>query len=304
MNDGIRKETPVEAARGPFPWQRGWSIFKAIWPQLIYISVAAIAIPQYLVYWITAQRAAHAVQDWSTNPPLGFFNLLQKVETFSLFSVSLIIAAGILAFWGYLSWVTAAFHHIDGQKVETLPVFKKSLRNLPRSLLTFFMFFLVLVLFGFLTAAGIGFGIISQLILITLCVMASAAPVLLVMDSAGSGRILSASLRMEYTRGSGMSRWSAYFVLLTYEMLLLGSLSLVQAGVDALNHLDMKMSLPRAIWFVSNQNFPFGVVPMLTEALAISLSALLFSLFAIMTTSFVADLRRIGQIRSKIEIKV
>jgi hypothetical protein len=109
---------------------------------------------------------------------------------------------------------------------------------------------------------------------------------------------------MEYAKGSGMTRWSAYFVLLTYEMLLLGSLSLLGAGVNALNHLDNRMGLPRSVWFVTNEAFPFGVVPMLTEGLSTVLSTLLFAFFAIMTTSFVADLKRIGRIHSTIEIRV
>ncbi len=305
MNDGIRNESPVEPARGPFPWQRGWSIFKAIWPQLIYISMTAIAIPQYLVYWITTHQSAKAVQDFASNGPLGFFPLLEKVESFSLNALLQLIGAGLLALWGYQAWVTAAWEHIDGQEVKTLSVLKKSLGLLvPRGLITLFLFGLLFILLAFVTAAGASFAIVTQLLLITLCVLAAGAPVLLVMDSRNAGRIVGASLRMEYTKGSGMSRWSAYFVLLTYEMLLLGSLSLVQAGAYALNHLDTRMGLPRSIWFVSNDNFPFGVIPMLTEGLALGFSAFFFSLFAIMTTSFVADLRRIGRIRSTIEIRI
>jgi hypothetical protein len=155
----------------------------------------------------------------------------------------------------------------------------------------------------FLSAAGPGFGIISQLLLITLCVVGVAAPILLVMNPR-VGKAVGESLKMEYTKGSGMTRWSAYFVLLTYEMLLLGSLSLVGAGVNALNHLDNRMALPRSVWFVTSDSFPFGVVPMLTEGVSTVLSTILFALFAIMTTSFIADLKRIGRLRSTIEIRV
>jgi hypothetical protein len=303
MNEGNRNEAPVEAARGPFPWQRGWSLFKAIWPQLVYISMAAIAIPQYLVYWMSAMRAAKTVHDINTQASPDFFSLLGLVESFSLYSMMELLFAAILALWGYLAWVTAAFTHLDGERVETLPILKKSLRLLPKWIMTFLAFAILLFMLIFLTAAGPGFGIISQLLLITLCVVGVAAPVLLVMHP----RVRSAvggSLRMDYTKGSGMTRWSAYFVLLTYEMLLLGSLSLVGAAVNALNHLDSRMGLPRSVWFVTNENFPFGIIPMLTEGLSTVLSSLLFALFAIMTTSFVADLKRIGRIRSTIEIRV
>ncbi len=303
MNEGNRNEAPVEAARGPFPWQRGWSLFKAIWPQLVYISMAAIAIPQYLVYWMSANRAAKAVQDINTLTAPDFFSLLSLVESFSLYSMLELIVAGILALWGYLAWVTAAFTHLDGYKVETWPVLQKSLRLLPKWILTFLLFGILLFMLLFLTAAGPGFGIVSQLLLITLCVVGVAAPVLLVMQSK-VGHAVGGSLRMDYTKGSGMTRWSAYFVLLTYEMLLLGSLSLVGAGVNALNHLDSRMGLPRSLWFVTSENFPFGVIPMLTEGLSTVLGSILFALFAIMTTSFVVDLKRIGRIRSTIEIRV
>ncbi|WP_218110392.1 hypothetical protein [Oligoflexus tunisiensis] len=303
MNEGNRNEAPVEAARGPFPWQRGWSLFKAIWPQLVYISMAAIAIPQYLVYWTSAFRAARTVQEIQTLNAPDFFSLLNKVESFSLYSIVELAVAGILALWGYLAWVTAAFTHLDGHKVATLPVLKQSLRLLPKWVLTFLLFGILLFMLIFLTAAGSGFGIISQLLLITVCVVGAAAPVLLVMNPR-IGQAVGGSLRMEYTRGSGMTRWSAYFVLLTYEMLLLGSLSLVGAGVHALNHLDNRLGLPRSAWFVTNDAFPFGIVPMLTEGLGTVLSAILFAIFAIMTTSFVSDLKRIGRIRSTIEIRV
>ncbi|MDQ3234377.1 MAG: hypothetical protein M3Q07_21445 [Pseudobdellovibrionaceae bacterium] len=304
MNEGNRNEAPAEAARGPFPWQRGWSLFKAIWPQLVYISMAAIAIPQYLVYWMSSLRAANAVHDINTQAPQDFFTLLTKVESFSLYSSLELLIAALLALWGYLAWVTAAFTQIDGEKVEILPVLQKSLSLFPKWLFTFFLLGILLFILIFLTAAGPGFGIISQLLLITLCVVAAAAPVLLVMDPRNARRAVGGSLRMEYTRGSGMTRWSAYFVLLTYEMLLLGSLSLVEAGINALNHLDNRMGVPRSIWFTTSDAFPFGVIPMLTEGLSIAVSALLFALFAVMTTSFVADLKRIGRVRSTIEIRV
>jgi hypothetical protein len=303
MNEGNRNEAPVEAARGPFPWQRGWSLFKAIWPQLIYISMAAIAIPQYLVYWMSATRAARTVHEIQAQTSPDFFSLLERVEAFSLYSIVELIIAGILALWGYLAWVTAAFTHLDGYKVETLPILQKSLRLLPKWILTFVLFGILLFMLVFLTAAGTGFGIISQLLLITLCVVGVAAPVLLVM-SRRVGYAVGGSLRMEYTKGSGMTRWSAYFVLLTYEMLLLGCLSLLGAGINALNHLDSRMGLPRSVWFATSEAFPFGVVPMLTEGLSTLISTLLFALFAIMTTSFVADLKRIGRIHSTIEIRV
>jgi hypothetical protein len=303
MNEGNRNEAPVEAARGPFPWQRGWSLFKAIWPQLVYISMAAIAIPQYLVYWMSALRAAKTVHEMNTQVPQDFFSLLARVESFSLYSIMELLVAGILALWGYLAWVTAAFTHLDGYKVETMPVLLKSLRLLPKWILTVLILAMLLFMLLLLTAAGPGFGIVSQLLLITLCVVAVAAPILLVMHPR-IGQAVGGSLKMDYTKGSGMTRWSAYFVLLTYEMLLLGSLSLVGAGVNALNHLDNRMALPRSAWFVTSDSFPFGVIPMLTEGVSTLLSTILFALFAIMTTSFVADLKRIGRLRSTIEIRV
>jgi hypothetical protein len=305
MNEGTRNEAPQESARGPFPWQRGWSIFKTIWPQLIYISMTAIAIPQYFVYWTSARRAAKVAHDISSDMPISFFPLLERVESFSLTGLLELVVAALLALWGYMAWVTAAFTHIDGESVDTVSVMKKSLGLLmPKGLLTFFIYGLLLIGLVVLTAAGPGFGIISQLLLITLCVVAAGAPVLLVMDPRSILRVVSGSIRMEYTRGSGMSRWSAYFVLLTYEMLLLGSLSLVQTGINTLNHLDHTFNLPRNLLFVANDIFPFGIVPMLTEGLATVLSALLFALFAIMTTSFVADLKRIGRIRATIDIRI
>jgi hypothetical protein len=265
--------------------------------------MAAIAIPQYLVYWMSALRAAKTVQEMNTQAPQDFFSLLARVESFSLYSIVELVIAGILALWGYLAWVTAAFTHLDGMKVETMPVLLKSLRLLPRWILTALALAIMLFMLLFLSAAGPGFGIISQLLLITLCVVGVAAPILLVMNPR-VGKAVGESLKMEYTKGSGMTRWSAYFVLLTYEMLLLGSLSLVGAGVNALNHLDNRMALPRSVWFVTSDSFPFGVVPMLTEGVSTVLSTILFALFAIMTTSFIADLKRIGRLRSTIEIRV
>lgn len=304
MNEGNRTEAPAESARSPFPWQRGWSLFKTIWPQLIYISMAAIAIPQYLVYWMSALRAANAVHTLHNTIPQDFLTMLTRVESFSIYSILELLIAGLLALWGYLAWVTAAFTQIEDDKVALAAVLKKSLRLLPKWFFTAVIFAILLFMLLFLTAAGPGFGIISQLLLITLCVLGAAAPVLLVMNPHRIRQVVGGSLRMEYTRGSGMTRWSAYFVLLTYEMLLLGSLSIVEAGVNALNHLDSRLNLPRSVWFVTSDAFPFGVVPMLTEGLSIVLSALLFGLFAVMTTSFVADLKRIGRLRSTIEIRV
>ncbi|MCX6129971.1 MAG: hypothetical protein NTX25_13030 [Proteobacteria bacterium] len=305
MNDGIQNKTQPERSRGPFPWQRGWAVVKATWPQLIYISMTAIAIPQYSLYLLSAHRAAGLVNELKANPVHGFLPLLEIVEKFSFSSILQIIGGALFAIWGYLAWVTSAWYCIDGQKVKTPVILARTVRTLlPSGLLTLFLFGLSLICLLTLTAALPALAFITQLLLISLCVLITAAPVLLVIDRPSARRVLGASLRLDYTHGTGVTRWSAYFILLSYEMLLMGSLSLIQAGLDALNHLDLKLGIARSTWFHISPDFPFGVLPMVMEGLAICLSAFVFAIFAVMSTCYIADLKRIGRIRSTIDIRV
>jgi hypothetical protein len=108
---------------------------------------------------------------------------------------------------------------------------------------------------------------------------------------------------MAYVEQSGVSRWSAFFMLLTYEMSLMALLSLLRFGKEQLAALDLALHLPRQVWFVTSSWMPFGLTTWMIEGLFLTLLSLLVGTFAIFTSSFIFDLRQMSQ-RSGLKIEL
>lgn len=302
-NDGNSAELIQEGNRSLFPWQRAWSILKANWPQLIYISLAAIAIPQCLSSWIMQQGLVSLTLPWQSGSDTGFFSILRQMEAFFLTSGLNLLIIFFLFSLGYLSFIQVALHSQDSTRPHWLSILRVSLTLLlGKGLLLSLLFFLSILGLGLLGTMGPGLGFLAQILLMTLCVLAAAAPVLLVLERRSPFQLMLMTVKMSYTQATGMSKWSAYFILLSYEMLLLGFLTLTEAGFGAFQHLDQSLGFPKSLWFHTAEALPFGVIPFLLEILGLTLSSFLFAVFAVLTTSFIADLTRIGRVKKAVSL--
>lgn len=95
---------------------------------------------------------------------------------------------------------------------------------------------------------------------------------------------------MDYVRESGVSRWSAFFVLLTYQMGLIGVMTLLKHGQDQLLLLDIGVQVKRSLWFKVSSWWPFGMVTLVIEGLSSLLLGIILGAFALFTSCFIFEL--------------
>ena len=298
----MRNEASTRPEGGPFPWQRGWTALKTVWPQLLYISIAAIAIPQFGIFTLFALRA------WDFGRTSGeadtLMELLALLEGFAIAYFSFYLLGLILAAIAYLSLVAAVREVQEGRPAQTWTALRQGLRAFfPGGLFALVLILLLgLGLVQFLVIVP-ALGFLAQFFLIAFTVLLSALPVLLCLEPRAPARALSQALRMAYVEQSGVSRWSAFFMLLTYEMSLMALLSLLRFGKEQLAALDLALHLPRQVWFVTSSWMPFGLTTWMIEGLFLTLLSLLVGTFAIFTSSFIFDLRQMSQ-RSGLKIEL
>ncbi|MFY7927245.1 MAG: hypothetical protein ACOVS5_00095, partial [Oligoflexus sp.] len=222
--------------------------------------------------------------------------LVAALEGFALSYFSFYLLGLALAAIAYLSIVTAVRDTQEGLPVKTSAALRHGLRAfLPGGLLALVL--IVLLGLGLVQMIVLvpGFGFLTQLLLITFTVLLSALPVLLCLEPRAPARALRQALRMGYVEKSGISRWSAFFMLLTYEMSLMALLSLLRLAQEQLTALDVALHLPRQLWFLTPDFMPFGLTNWIIEGLFMALMSLVVGIFAIFTSSFIFDLKRMAQ---------
>ena len=289
-----------------FPWQRGWLALKAIWPQMVYISVGTIAIPQCILSWYFSMRAAEVGSKFEKTGSDSLNAMLGIMEHFSSQYFAWLLCVGCLGVLGYFSVVALSLDILNGQNIRLMRSLKTGLKTLfPSGLL------------GILVASGLllssfqlflflpGFQIFAQFFLLILSVLLLAWPVLLVQSPRKPVLTLMRALKLTYVEGSGVSKWSVFFTLLTYQMALLTLISLINLGEISLVELDQRFSIPRALWVQSLTFAPFGIPVLCSQVIGWILLSVCSSTFAVFSTSFIFDIKISALKRiSRIEILV
>lgn len=291
MNNDGRLSSPSGAPEvGPFPWKQGWEALRSTWPQLVYISTVSIAIPQCLLYWFQSQAALEIGESFVFQEQLPMLAIMDRLKSY-FFSYS---AAQALCFFvsiiGYLSLVALLPHSAGQGRKSTVSALRQAVRAfLPGGLLVL----LLLIPFASIVlplAMMPNAGLIIKYVIITLFVLLAAFPILLVSEPRSPLAAIKQSLRLSYASGSGISKWSVFFVLLTYEMALFASFYFIDFCYQQILYFDQTLSLSRGAWFWTSQQFPFGIIPFILNSLVWILSSLALGCFAVFTSSFVREL--------------
>lgn len=302
MVDGVRVPHDHRAHESILPWQKGWQTLKAIWPQLVYISIVTVSIPQCLLAWTQARKAWSQGAYFDFNPLFSLADGLLLLKSFVLSYLPYAILAFLLGFWGYLSVIAIVLQRKRGTAPGILPACLEALKALPRGTLLLAMAFGASIFAMQLVMQIPGAVFLLQFLIIFAAVLMAGLPVLLIVEPKSPLRVLRSALRMSYVDNSGFSRWSAFFVLLSFEMLLIGGSTLVDWLVLKLNFLDVSSGLPRELWTKHSELFPFGIIPALTEVLKYFLEGLLAMSFAAFTASFVLELSYRSRRGERIEV--
>ncbi len=295
MNPEVDVLSPLPEESAPLPWQRGWRTFKSVWPQLLYISAATIAIPQYLLYWNQSLAAAAFSRQMGLNQtevaPLALPTLLERLKDFSVHYGLLALLATLIAILGYFSIIALTLQNQRGHPPDTLEAIRSGIKVFfPRHLLNLPLLLLAGTTAALTVFAAPSLGLLGQYLAITLMVLLAALPTLLSMTPSTPLRALRSALRMDYVRESGVSRWSAFFVLLTYQMGLIGVMTLLKHGQDQLLLLDIGVQVKRSLWFKVSSWWPFGMVTLVIEGLSSLLLGIILGAFALFTSCFIFEL--------------
>ncbi len=298
--------SPRQTEEIVFPWQRGWVALKSIWPQLVYISIGTIAIPQFLVSWAFSIRASQVGTQFSEAIAPGFNNTLKILEHFSSQYFAWILLAGVFGLVGYFASIALTFQSLYGYKPKLGFSLRTGIKTaLPSGLIGF----ILLVIAGLVSLQLFliipSLQVFIQFLALIVSVLIIAWPIMLVESPRYPAKTLASALKLTYVRDTGTTKWSAFFTLLTYHMALLSLFSLTSLLELQVHNLDQRLHIPRSTWLASTPLFPFGYMPMLANLLSWLLISLCLGIFAVFTTTFIFDLKRAALRKiSKIEVLV
>lgn len=275
-----------------YPWKKAWQTAKAIWPQLVYISLLCMSIPQYLLFIISTQKAFEYGQAFELKNQISLENSLEVLRGFagSVISVGWIVA--VLFLVGAFTVIALVGQVSRSEVVSTKDALGVALRSLfPRGIV--FMLFLFL---GSLLMVNILVQLLPVQLLkflaLFVSVLLTALPALMVVGRQRPLEAFRQSLRMSYADGTGISKWSVFFLLLTFQLLAVNFVALVEWLGISLSQLDLPMAVSREVFFQTSESSPFGKMIYVSEALFSIGIPIVITAFLVLNASFVAEIHR------------
>ena len=275
-----------------FPWQRAWQTLKAIWPQLVYISLVSMSIPQYLLFGISTRKAAELSEAFQIKQLISFENALIVLKNFLIQYLGVGAIVSVLFLLGCFTIVALCLQTARAEPIHVASAVKKAVSTLVPKGITLLLSGLLLSLFLLNIAAQILPGQVIHFLGLVACVLLSALPVLMVLEAKRPILAFKNAMTLDYVGLTGMSKWSAFFLLLTYELLALNSIALFEWLGSYVQDIDVYLSLSRNVVFQTSALFPFGKLIWLTEAIYSVGFAFTTMAFLVLNTSFVYELYR------------
>ncbi len=275
-----------------YPWKKAWQTTKAIWPQLVYISLSCMSIPQYLLFVFSSQKAAERGADFAVKNALTLENGFGILRSFLADYLSVAWIAGSLFLIGGFS-IIALIGQVSRHEEPSTP---KALRTALRTLFPFGLAYILVLAIASMFSLKIAvqifpaqaikfFGLIALILL-------SALPTLLVIEPRGLMRATRQALRMSYAEFTGVSKWSIFFLLMTYQILAMNLIALAEWGSLELSRLDFALGLPRESFFQVSERAPFGMSVYFTEILNVLGFTISISGFLVLSGSLVFEIYR------------
>ncbi|MBC7660191.1 MAG: hypothetical protein H7249_10830 [Chitinophagaceae bacterium] len=188
------------------------------------------------------------------------------------------------------------------EPIQIGPAFKSAVRTLfPHGLL-----FLFVALLGSLLLLNVAVQIVPgsfiRFLGMVMCVLISAMPVLMTLDTRHPWKAFKMALGLDYVGFTGMSKWSVFFLLLTYELLALNVVALFEWLGSYLEEIDSTLNIGRSAVFSVSPQFPFGKLIWLTEAIYSVGFALTTVAFLVLNVTFMYELYRRNTVGRTISI--
>ncbi|RZA18149.1 MAG: hypothetical protein EOP10_21530 [Proteobacteria bacterium] len=286
-------EKPQKALLEPvYPWKKAWQTLKVIWPQLVYISLVCMSIPQYLLFIFSTEKAHVLSQPFKINQVISLENAMGVLRDFAVAFISVGWIVGVLFLVGVFTAIALCAQVARSEAVSLPAAVKSGVRVLfPKGL-----FFLILVAVGALLFLNISIqlfpGQIIKFIGLIFGVLISALPALMLIHPKKPFQAFRAAVRMEYVSFTAMSKWSVFFLLLTYQLIALNLIALIEWIGASLLTLDIPLRISRDQLFVTSEAWPFGKAIYFVEvfySVGISFVALAF---VVWNSTFILELYR------------
>lgn len=304
----IRSDENETARKAPlepvYPWKKAWQTSKVIWPQLVYISLVCMSIPQYLLFIFSTAKAHELGQPLKINQPISLENGIGVLRDFALHYASVGWMVVVLFLVGAFTAIALSGQVARSEPISVLLALKSARRALfPKGLI----FLVVFGLGGLLTlniAVQVFPGQILKFLALILGVLISAVPTLMTIDRSRPFAAFTGALRMNYVTSTGMSKWSAFFLLLTYQLLALNFIALTEWISASLLQLDITLHVGREGFFASSQAWPFGKAIYIVEGFYTLAFSLITMAFLVLNSSFIYELYRRHTLGRNISIVV
>lgn len=275
-----------------YPWKKAWQTLKAIWPQLVYISLVCMSIPQYLLFGLSSKKAFELSQAFQIKQAISFENALIVLKDGLVHYVSFGWIVAVLFFIGTFTAIALCLQHARNEPIAINVAFKTGMRGLfPKGLA-----FLVVGALASLALLNIAIQIFPGQMIRFLAMIAgvllSALPTLMVLERRHPFAAMKRVLFLDYVEFSGTTKWSAFFLLLTFQLLALNAFALVEWLTAYLLEIDVHLHLARELIYQPSPDFPFGKMLWAVEAIASIGFAWVMMVLIVLNTSFVYELYR------------
>lgn len=302
-NSGLSSSIKKNEVNPIHPWKRAWQTLKAIWPQLVYISLVCMSIPQYLLFSFSSKKAFELSQAFQIKQLISFENALGVLQDFAFHYLSVGWIVCVLFLVGCFTAIALCLQFARSEPTTVNAAFKAGIRGLfPKGLAFLFSGLLVsLLLLNLLIQ--IFPGQLIRFFAMIAAVLLSALPTLMVIDRQSPFKAFKRAISLDYVSFSGMSKWSVFFLLLTFQLLALNAVALLEWLNAYILEIDVHLHLSRDWLFQPSAAFPFGKLIWVTEGIFALGFAFVTMAFVVLNTSFVYELYRRNSLGRTISIK-
>lgn len=289
QNDNQPVKAGLEAV---YPWKKAWETAKVIWPQLVYISLVCMSIPQYLLFVFSTRKAFEYGERFNLNSIISLEKGIEVLADFAKHYVSVGWIVLLLFLLGVFTAVALCAQVSQGEEVSGIRATRTAARVLfPRGLV-----FMVASVLGLLLALNISVQLLPQSMwkfaAFILAVLITALPALMLLEPKRPTAAFKNALRMQYASFSGMSKWSVFFLLLTYLLLALNFIALIEWAGASLLYIDVPLQIARDSIHQSNAGWPFGTQIYIVEAFYTLFMSFIVLAFIVLNSTFVFELYR------------
>jgi len=283
----------VSTLRSLSPWQASWQTLKSHWRPIIKLGSFGILLP---ILVLDLSQSLHSSEHVAKLKDLVAVRSPQPVDRYieaalgylGQYLVSWAICGALVAitFFGLL--YQARSLHTENLAPTFMSCLKDGLGQFfKRGILALILSVVSILLIANLVMSILGPSGVSEVILLIFVALHLIIPVLLVQTHANPLRIVLSAITLGYVPRLRGVKWSVFFQVITWEFLVILSLTLISMVRNSILNLDLWIPIPRELWLGSFSELPFGMVYVITTiATALIFTLLLCGLAMLMTVYY------------------